>query len=138
MFFPIRCVFWLTVVFTMIFTQGPTERREAPVMQFSQAVQGVIAKLVGHVETQMAEHCTRQPTECLSVAAKVSAAITETHTVEPAAVTQAPLPPPRPNLGAAGEHVAPEKLIRLEASRPHAPQPAKLAKTSGKQVASTD
>jgi hypothetical protein len=138
MFFPIRCVFWLTVVFTMIFTQSPTERREAPVMEFSQAVQGVIAKLIGHVETRVAEHCTRQPAECLSVAAKVSTVMTDPHVIEATTVSQAPLPPPRPNLGAFGEHAAPEKLIRLETPRPHAGQPARLARSSGKEIASTD
>jgi hypothetical protein len=72
MFFPIRCVFWLTIVFTAIFSQDQAERETPPVTRISQALQGIVAKALGQVETRVAERCTSQPAECLGMAAKLS------------------------------------------------------------------
>jgi hypothetical protein len=139
MFFPIRCVFWLTIVFTAIFSQDQAERQTPPVTRITQALQGIVAKALGQVETRVAEHCTSQPAECLGVAVKLSAIakpdiakpendrleiakpeITKREvTKEPQAVATTapapiPLPPPRPSSQASGTHVAAEKLPRAE------------------------
>ncbi len=94
-------------------------------MQFSQAVQGVIARAIGQVETRVAEHCTKQPSECLSIAAKLSDLVQEPSAVEAAAAAQVPLPPPRPSRQALSERTASEKLARPEESRSHAGRASK-------------
>lgn len=134
MFFPIRCVFWLTIVFTAIFSQDQAERQTPPVTRISQALQGIVAKALGQVETRVAEHCTSRPAECFGVAAKLSAiakpdivkpeiakpeiakaeVAKEPQAVATAAPTPIPLPPPRPTSQASGTHVAAEKLPRTE------------------------
>ncbi|MGO9022884.1 MAG: hypothetical protein ACLQIQ_01030 [Beijerinckiaceae bacterium] len=125
MFFPIRCAIWLTIVYTMIFTQDQAERREAPVAEFSQTVQSVIARAIGQVEARVAQHCTRQPSECLRMAARLSDVAAEPRAIEAATVSQAPLPPPRPNSQALGERAAPERLARPDEARSHAGRASK-------------
>jgi hypothetical protein len=125
MFFPIRCAVWLTIVYVMIFTQDQAVRREAPVVEFSQTVQSVLARVIGQVETRVAQHCTRQPSECLRMAAKLSGVAPEPPAIEAATASQVPLPPPRPSTQALSERPALEKLARPEESRPHAGRASK-------------
>jgi len=122
MFFPIRCVFWLTIVFTTIFSQDEAARRTAPVLDLSQTVQSVVARALGRVETRLAENCTRQPVECLGMAAKMSEPERLPQESETLAAVTVPLPPPRPNSEALRERIVPP-LPRVEDLRLHYDRP---------------
>ncbi len=116
MFFPIRCIFWLTIVFTAIFSQDQA-RRTASVMEMSEAAQSVVAKILGHAEARITEHCTRQPAECLRMAERLSdfarAPAASEPEVSPATPNSAtPLPPPRP--ASAAERMPAEHFPRVE------------------------
>lgn len=151
MFFPMRCAIWLTVVYVMIFTQDPAERREAPVMQFSQTMQSVIARAVGRVETGVTEYCAKQPSECLRVAGKLASVTQEPRAQEQRAqeprvqeqrsqeqrvqeqrfqeqrvveTSVVPLPPPRPARQILSEHAA-EKAAHPQEARARAMRPSK-------------
>lgn len=116
MFFPIRCVFWLTIVFTTIFGQDQAGRRAAA-LEASQTTSGIITALIGDAERLFVGHCTQQPAECLSLAAKLGemreppaseppAKLPQSESEAPArrsidesvAMSDVPLPPPRPPL----------------------------------------
>jgi hypothetical protein len=92
MFFPIRCVFWLTIVFTTIYSQDQP-RRIAPMMEFSQSLHSFIGRTFGRIESRLAEHCAHHAVECLNTAAKLSEAIHDSQPSETGTV--APLPPRR-------------------------------------------
>jgi hypothetical protein len=74
MFFPIRCMFWLSIVFTTIYSQDQAGRHGAPVTGIPQAVEGAVARAVERVESRVAEHCANQPSECIGTMAKLAAA----------------------------------------------------------------
>jgi hypothetical protein len=122
MFFPIRCIFWLTIVFTAIFSQDQA-RRTATVVEMSQAAQSVITRILGHAQTQLAEHCARQPGQCLSVAEKISTLGREPAPGETFAAATAPLPPTRRNGQAMMEHASADHLPRVEDLRLHTLRP---------------
>ena len=118
MFFPIRCMFWLTIVFTTIFSQDQAARRTAA-LEASQTTSGIIAAILGDAERLFVGHCTRQPAECLSIASKLTEmqappASEPTAKLPPSenfAMSDVPLPPPRPALPRIDE-------LRLHAARP--------------------
>jgi hypothetical protein len=91
MFFPIRCVFWLTIVFTTIYSQDQA-RRIAPMMEFSQSLHSFISRTFGRIESRLAEHCEHHAVDCLNAAAKLSEAV---HDSQSETGTVVPLPPRR-------------------------------------------
>jgi hypothetical protein len=92
MFFPIRCVFWLTIVYTTIYSQDQP-RRIAPIMELSQSLHSFIGRTFGRIESRLAEHCEHHAVECLSAAAKLSQAVRDPQPSETGTV--APQPPRR-------------------------------------------
>jgi hypothetical protein len=122
MFFPIRCIFWLAIVYSAIFSQDQA-RRTAMVVEMSQAAQSVIAKVLGHAQTRLAEHCAHQPSECLSLAEKITTLGRDAARGEAFAVATAPLPPTRRNGQAMTEHASADHLPRIEDLRLHTLRP---------------
>jgi hypothetical protein len=122
MFFPIRCIFWLTIVFMAIFGEGEA-RRTAPIVGLSQTLQSVIGRVLGHAETRVAEHCTRQPAECLGVAEKLANLTHALALGEISTGSTVPVPPQRPNGQARAEHAAADRLPRVEDLRLHTFRP---------------
>jgi hypothetical protein len=109
MFFLIRCVFWLTVVFTTIFSQDPIRR--APVAQgYSQAqvaqrarigelTQNWIGAAASFIERQAVARCAK--TDCLKPSDAVARHFLAARPlwqgwVQAEAETVVPLPPRRP------------------------------------------
>jgi hypothetical protein len=136
MFFLIRCVFWLWVVFSTIFAQdsthGTSARRPMPPPQASAAAQSlapVAASWLRGAAAQVADRCAAAPATCLAVASQLSRlAAHREHAPAPTALPAAafvapvqvaqradvPLPPRRPNFTALGDSLQPklEKTIR--------------------------
>lgn len=127
MFFLIRCVFWLWVVFSTIFSQttpdspasrAPEASRRAiaaqPLGQTAQAWLGTAAN-------QVASRCAAAPATCLAIASRLSQLATSQErattdlprlaTPHDAAV---PLPPRRPSLRALKDGSRLDKTARRE------------------------
>lgn len=119
MFFPIRCVFWLTIVFTTIYSQDQP-RRIAPMMELSQTLHSFIGRTFGRIESRLAEHCERHAAECLNTAAKLSEVVRDSQPSETGTVI--PLPPRRelPRRGERGLPALPGlDDLRLRTDGPH-------------------
>jgi hypothetical protein len=77
MFFLIRCVFWLWVVFSTIFAQ-PTATGVAPHRPdvaraaASEPVGEIAQAWLGAAATRVADHCAAAPSACLAVASRLS------------------------------------------------------------------
>ncbi len=135
MFFLIRCVFWLWVVFSTIFAQdsthGTSARQPTPpqASASAQSIAPVAANWLRGAAAQVADRCAAAPATCLAVASQLSqlAARQERVPVPTAAPSAAfvapvqvarrvdvPLPPRRPNFTALGDDLQPklEKTIR--------------------------
>lgn len=135
MFFLIRCVFWLWVVFSTIFAQdsthGTSARQPTPpqVSASAQSLAPVAVSWLRGAAAQVADRCAAAPATCLAVASQLSrlAAQRERAPVPTASPTAAfvapvqvaqradvPLPPRRPSFTALGEGLQPklEKTIR--------------------------
>jgi hypothetical protein len=113
MFFPIRCIFWLTIVFTAIFSDGEA-RRTAPIVEMSETLQSVIGRVLGHAETRLAEHCTRQAADCVGVAERLANLTRASALGDTSVVSTVPVPPQRPNGQVRAEHAAADHLPRVE------------------------
>jgi hypothetical protein len=134
MFFPIRCMFWLSIVFTTIYSHGQAGRHGAPVTGIPQAVEGAVARAVERVESRVAEHCANQPAECIGTMAKLAAVakpdiaklnttakpetlriedVKEPRMASGATTTVVPLPPPRPGNQALGPQERASSLGKL-------------------------
>jgi hypothetical protein len=135
MFFLIRCVFWLWVVFSTIFSQtttdGPALRRPQPprpvaaIQPFTRTAQTWLEAAASRV----ADRCAASPRTCLAVAAQLSKLAAD-HEVAGAApanrviakskpvasrLTDIPLPPRRPSFIAAPKDARTlEKTARRE------------------------
>jgi hypothetical protein len=127
MFFLIRCVFWLTVVFTTIFSPDPVPQKQPGQEQAVQRPPA--ASWIGQVmETWLgsalsfmdgkAGHCHEAPGDCLAMAAELSnvaanqrfaRALEQSPALPQAAphLAQVPLPPRRPNILATNEKPGP-------------------------------
>jgi hypothetical protein len=78
MFFLIRCVFWLWVVFSTIFAQ-PTANGTAPhrpdavrPTAASEPVGEIAQAWLGAAATRVADHCAAAPSACLAIASQLS------------------------------------------------------------------
>lgn len=119
MFFLIRCVFWLWVVFSTIFAQDSTHGtsvRQPQPPQASAPAQSIAPVAEGWLRgaaAQVADRCAASPATCLAVASQLSrlAAGREERAPAPMAAPRAapvevprrvdvPLPPRRPNFPA--------------------------------------
>lgn len=108
MFFLIRCVFWLSVVFSTIFSAQPpspdhrqAQRLAPPAMQLDVPTQNWIEAALSFVKRQALEHCV--DTDCLLQKAAERRFAFAPQNVAPENMAQAdvPLPPRRPPLTAA-------------------------------------
>jgi hypothetical protein len=132
MFFLIRCVFWLWVVFSTIFaedsTHGTSVRQPArPEASASvQSIAPVAESWLRGAAAQVADRCAAAPATCLAVASQLSRlAARQEHApasaVAPSAApvqvarrVDVPLPPRRPDFTALGDGLQPklEKTTR--------------------------
>jgi len=75
MFFLIRCVFWLWVVFSTIFAQptaAPHRPDAARPAVASEAVGEIAQAWLGAAATRVADHCAAAPSACLAIANRLS------------------------------------------------------------------
>lgn len=125
MFFLIRCVFWLTVVFMHIFPQTPVRQEPAgreqamqgPVasLRLGASTQTWLSSLTTFAERKAAPQCSNAPADCIALAAALSNVATGQRVNSPASLSpsiqapaqavtrvaaQVPLPPRRPSLSA--------------------------------------
>jgi len=135
MFFLIRCVFWLWVVFSTIFAQTTADSgapRHAPAPQAVAVAQPVVHAAqawLAAAATRVADRCAAAPATCLSVAAQFTKLAVARDAPAPAAPLPAfalrptltdtrfdtvPLPPRRPNFSSAKAKAALEKTTRRE------------------------
>lgn len=132
MFFLIRCVFWLWVVFSTIFAQ-PSSEHAAPHASQSAAQVTAVARPIGstaqawleRAATSVADRCASAPATCFAMAAQLSRLASSSIPVaaaprasqialdspHPAAV---PLPPRRPRSFAGMARPTMEKTARHE------------------------
>jgi hypothetical protein len=125
MFFLIRCVFWLSVVFSTIFSAQSSALRQhtgaetfkRPVPQVSELAQNWIATLA-FVKRQALKHCVE--TDCLPGQAAGHFLVSASRTVAQADV---PLPPHRPTFAPAkSQRPTLEKSSRAEYVMEHSQQ----------------
>jgi len=121
MFFLIRCVFWLTVVYSTIFSQDPvrqepvaqehSQTQAAPRDKIGELAQTWISAALSLVERKAIDRCATTPADCLARTAILSpgrrllaGTPTQQGPVQAQAVpqpaAQVPLPPPRPKFAA--------------------------------------
>jgi hypothetical protein len=137
MFFLIRCVFWLWVVFSTIFAQNSTHDTLArqPAPHASASVQSITPVAEGWLRgaaAQVADRCVAAPATCLAVASQLSRlAAGREESAAPPTVTprsapveasrrvDVPLPPRRPNFAAhfAGLGESPPPKVEKTARR---------------------
>lgn len=104
MFFLIRCVFWLWVVFSTIFAQPSgngtaLHRPDAarPAVASSEPVGEIAQAWLGAAATRVADHCAAAPSACLAIASRLSKLAIRHELSEPA----------QPGLAAASPHLKP-------------------------------
>lgn len=117
MFFLIRCVFWLTVVFTTIFSQDPSKppsqaqpaaQPAPPAAQVGALAQAWFSSAVSIAADQAVRRCEKAPADCVVMAKRLpdmvasqrlarSAAQTEQASPSAPIFADVPLPPRRPH-----------------------------------------
>jgi hypothetical protein len=127
MFFLIRCVFWLSVVFSTIFSaqSNPPQRDRAPTAERAVPPIGDLTRswfgtVVSFVERQALEHCLK--TDCLQSADRAERQALVS-TPQRVAHAEVPLPPHRPAFGA-------PKLRRVALE--NSPRPEYVVGSSGR------
>jgi hypothetical protein len=134
MFFLIRCVFWLWVVFSTIFAQPSSEHATSHAPQHVPPATAMASQPVGagaqawleRAATSVADRCATAPTTCLAVAAQLSRLAANIPAAVPARVevprmapeiahrVNVPLPPRRPQSFAGMARPTLEKTARHE------------------------
>jgi len=134
MFFLIRCVFWLWVVFSTIFAQpsangtAPHRPDAARPVAVSEPVGEIAQAWLGAAATRVADHCAAAPSACLAVATQLSRLAIRRELAAPGEpgleaaphlkpvprFAAVPLPPRRPETFARTVRPALEKTARPE------------------------
>jgi|SRR5579862_5758706 len=113
MFFLIRCVFWLTIVYTTIFSPDSPKPESRPqqaaqklpsAAQAGELAQAWFSSAVAVVEDEAARHCAKTPAECIAIAKRLSDIAADRHILRAtpalarfsAPLVNVPLPPRRP------------------------------------------
>jgi len=132
MFFLLRCVFWLTVLFTAIFSQDPPrqraqrqeqaiERPQAP-WRIGELAQSWLNSVVSVVGSKVAGHCGNVPSDCVALAKELSDIAVSRRSASkevpaepiaaqavPQVFAHVPLPPRRPRISVTAETATTEQ-----------------------------